>query len=112
MSATMFPIKEIDPITAAFGATNIADLMPKYADIPAEFKHQTNRWNRVFNDWFFSGASNLKVTPKEGVDKTRAMAHIKAVMRSFEPKHEHKEAGVAFLLDQWFSDVSYDKGEK
>ena len=27
---------------------------------------------------------------------------IAAILASFEPKHEHKEAGAAYLLSQWF----------
>jgi hypothetical protein len=37
------------------------------------------------------------------VDTNKALAHIQCIMMSFEPKHEHKTAGVAFLLDEWFS---------
>ena len=46
--------------------------------------------------------------PKEGVDTKKALRHVKAVLGSWEPKHEHKEAGVAFLLNEWFDDVTYE----
>jgi hypothetical protein len=105
----MFPVKEIDPVTAELGANDTRDLMPPYRDIPEDFKNGHTRWNRLFNDWFYVGLANLKLVPKDGVDTKKAITHIRAVMGSFEPKHEHKEAGVAYLLDQWFEDVSYDK---
>jgi hypothetical protein len=31
--------------------------------------------------------------------------HLKAIMGSFQPKHEHKTAGVAYLMSLWFEAV-------
>ena len=42
---------------------------------------------------------------KDGVDNKKAMAAISAILRSFDPKHEHKEAGVAYLFSEWFEEV-------
>jgi hypothetical protein len=36
-----------------------------------------------------------------------AMRHVQYCMRSFEPKHEHKEAGCAYLLSLWFDDIEW-----
>ena len=104
----MYPIQEVDAVSAAF-STTVAHLMPAYLDIPEEFRLGHTKWNRMFSDWFFMGATNIKYTPKPGVESGKAMRHIKAIMGSFEPKHEHKEAAVAYLLSQWFDDVTYDR---
>jgi hypothetical protein len=32
-------------------------------------------------------------------------------MSSWEPKHEHKEAGCAYLLSEFFDDVNYKKAK-
>lgn len=100
----MYEIHELSAAEVAFPAT-VVHLMPKYEDIPKEFKSSSNRWNKLFNKWFFSGLRGATFIPKEGVDKMKALRHISAVMGSFEPSHEHKEAGVAFLLNEWFEDV-------
>ena len=96
----MFPIAEIDAVTAAFPAS-VRDLMPKYEDIPAEFKRGLTPWNKLVSTWFFCGLKSLDLTPKDGVDKDKAIRHVRAVMGSFEPKHEHKEAAVAYLASRW-----------
>ncbi len=58
--------------------------------------------NKLFNKWFFSG---LDETPefKEGVDKDLAqdaMNFAVVLMRSFAPKHEHKEAVCALIFSE------------
>jgi len=106
----MFEIKEVPELEAIFPGA-VKHLMPRWEEIPAEFKeYRGTKWNGVFNDWFYHGAKNVKYKPKPGVDTAKAMRHVRAVMGSFEPKHEHKEAAVAYLLSQWFEDISYEKG--
>ena len=109
----MFPIADISDIDMAFGgAGNMDKLMPPYKDIPAQFKqHNGTQWNRLAGEWFFCGVKNLNLTPREGVDQRKALRHIKTILTSFEPKHEHKEAGVAFLLDQWFSAGTWERAK-
>ena len=89
--------------------TNVRELMPRMEDIPKEFKDRNNgtEWNRLFGDWFYNGLESLDLTPKEGIDKEQALRHIQTVMGSWEPKHEHKEAAVAYLLSLWFTDPKW-----
>lgn len=104
----MFPIKEVTGLDVAFGG-NIELLMPRYEDIPKEFKRCSgNVWVDLVNRWFFSGLKNTEFIPKNTVDKSKALAHIRAIMVSFAPAHEHKAAGCAFLLAEWFEDVKVD----
>jgi len=123
----MFKIQTVLDTKAAF---ELDKFIPEYKDIPKEFIHGHTKWNQLFNDWFFCGINNFKFTLKEGIDCKiegsdkmtveeikdkvikKALLHINAVMRSWEPKHEHKEAGVAFLLNEWFSDVRYEKNKR
>lgn len=93
---------DIDQVTMVFPGS-VRHLMPSYDAIRDEYD-RGNKWsNRLFSDWFYSGITSVDgLVPKEGIDKTRALRHIRAVMSSFEPKHEHKEAAVAYLFDKWF----------
>lgn len=103
----MYPIKDIDNSTFAF-AGSVLSLMPAEDEIPAEFKNLSNKWNRIFNHLYFKNALSVKFSPKAGVDEIKALRQIRAIMRSYEPSHEHKEAAVAFLLSEWFTDVRID----
>jgi hypothetical protein len=98
----MYEIKEVDNISMAFGVGAL-ELMPAYKDIPDAFK-QHSFWSDLVAGWFLAGLENLDLKPKDGVNKNLALRHIKAILGSFEPKHEHKEAGIAFLLSEWFEE--------
>jgi hypothetical protein len=100
--------KDVSDLDIAFGGIN--GLMPAMDSIPKEF-HRGAWSNKLFSDWFYAGLKSLELTPKEGIDKTKAMRHIRAIMGSFEPKHEHKEAAVAYLLDQWFEPGKWERKE-
>lgn len=110
MADKMFPIAEVDNLTLAFPA-HVSNLMPKYDEIPKEFRYGSNKWNKFFNDMFFSGIKNLKLIPREGVNQNKAIRHIRTIAGSFEPQHEHKEAAIAYLMDQWFSDGSWERAK-
>ena len=101
-------IPEVDRASMVFGDIRH---MPKYSEVPDEFKRRHNPYARAVSSWFFSGVSmtgasiiagGVKFTAKEGVNANKALAAIAAVMRSFEPKHEHKEAACAYMLSEWF----------
>lgn len=87
----------------------VLQLMPPYAAIPQEYKRGHNRWCQLQSDWFFCGIQRTSVTPKPGIDPEQAWRHLSAIQRSFAPKHEHKAAAVAYLLNEWFEDVQYIK---
>lgn len=93
---------EISTLDMVF-PTTVRHLMPDYAEI-REVYDRGNKWgNRLFSDWFYSGIKSTDgLIPRDGIDKKKALRHIRAVMGSFEPKHEHKEAACAYLLDKWF----------
>jgi hypothetical protein len=100
-------IPAITDLDVAFGTVKG---LPDMAAIPAEFRRfGGTKWNKLVSDWFFSGLKSLKLATNEGVDKSAALNHIRALMASFEPSHEHKEAGVAYLMSQYFADAEWEK---
>jgi hypothetical protein len=104
------PIPEVTDVDMAFPAH---PPLPAWDDIPEEFKHLNGTpFNRIVSKLFFQGGrlSDFGLTPKEGVDQIKTMRAIKACLGSFEPKQEHKEAGVAFMFSEWF-DLTPPPGE-
>lgn len=103
-----FPIAEFTKIDAAFGPRNVLQYMPAYEDIPDEFKDsRLTKWNRLFAEMFYRGLSDVKLTPKEGIDPEKAWQHLRCIAASWDSKHEHKEAAFAYLCSQWFEDADW-----
>ena len=105
----MRPVPDVTRADVAFGKI---DHMPRYEDVPDEF---CRRGGTPFNDavshWFFSGAKSIpngveiggkQFIAKDGVEAGKALAAIRAILGSWEPKHENKEAACAYLLSEWF----------
>lgn len=114
----LLPIPEMTGADVAFG--NIKHL-PRYHDLPEDFRrHDGNDFCRAISTWFFRGAEvhpngieigGVKFTAKAGIDPNKALAAIRVCMVSWEPKHEHKEAGCAYMLSQWFDRAALAKAE-
>ena len=103
----------VDDITFAF-PVHVKKFMPEYGEIPADFRNLNSigksgpaKWIRFQMDWFGSGFEKLDLAPREGVDPKLAIRHLAIIQKSFEPKHEHKVAAVAYLASLWFEDVVY-----
>ena len=106
----MYAIKDVSEMDMVFGCSAM-ELMPGYDEIPEEFKRGDTKWNKLVTEWFSYGLKKLKITPKDGVDKDKALRHLKTILGSREPKHEHKEAGAAFLMSEWFVDAEWEARE-
>lgn len=91
------PVSDVD---IAFGGKAM-EILPPVSAIPKEFHNYSNEWNRFVSGWFFGGLKRYPV-PREGVDFGLALRNLACVIGSFEPKHEHKEAGAAYLASLWF----------
>lgn len=91
----------VTPLDLAFGG-DIKKLMPEYRNLPEDFRRERDPFSRIVSKWFFSGLNTETLKAKAGIDKTAAFQHLRAIMCSFEPSHEHKIAGVAWLMSQWF----------
>ncbi len=101
-----FSIKEVTDSQLIFGA-GIERLLPAFKDIPPEFKRVgASQWERVADRWFARGLRGVELIPKEGVDVMKALRHLATIMGSYEPKHEHKIAAIAYLMSLWFEDVN------
>jgi hypothetical protein len=101
--------QEVNDIDMVFGG-GCSKLLPEMDEIPDEFtRHKGTKWNVIVCDWFFAGLKGHKYKMKDGVDADMAWRHLSTIMRSFEPAHEHKEAGVAYLMSLWFDEVTYTK---
>ena len=86
----------------AFGHCNVYAMMPPYSEI-RDYDRQGNKGHDLFSEWFYCGLKSVDgLKPREGIDKAKALAHIQSIMRSCEPKHEHKTAGCAYLFEKWF----------
>jgi hypothetical protein len=98
--------QDVSDAEMAFGTTK---LLPKSSEIPEGFDFMgESKWNKLFSDMFFLGLESLDVTPKEGVDSNAALRCIKAHRGSWEPKHEAKEAGVAYMMSVLFEDATWE----
>lgn len=99
-TATPLP-QPVSNVMLAFPA-DVSDLLPDYAGVPEEFKgYGGNPWVKLTEEWFYKGLDGDLIA-KDGVDATAAGRHIAACLGSFQPKHEHKIAGVAYLMSLWF----------
>ena len=106
MSTTMPLPQEVTNLDLAFGARAL-DLMPPMSEIPAEFKNHRNTWVKLQSDWLFHGLDkSATFQPRDGIDGACALRHLAVIQNSFEPKHEHKEAAVAYLASLWFVRVT------
>lgn len=82
--------------------------MPTMEEIPLEFKQFNGTpWNKWQNKWFFFGLAKKDIPePKDGIDLKTAMSHLAAIQDLYAPKHEHKEAAVAYLANLWFKELT------
>lgn len=106
----------VDDVLLAFPA-DVADLMPAMEEIPAEFRSlhastpESTKWLQLQRDWFYRGLKDPKFHCRPDIDGETAYRHLKAIQGSFQPKHEHKQAAVAYLASRWFSEVEYEVEE-
>ncbi|ASN68815.1 hypothetical protein 7AX3_73 [uncultured Caudovirales phage] len=93
---------EVTQLDIAFGGKAMK-ILPAYSSIPSEFKKDSNKWSQLVSKWFFGGLNKSEwPKAKDGINWNLAMLNIQACLSCFEPKHEHKIAGAAYLASQWF----------
>jgi len=107
--------KEVDPVLMAFPADVIGEYLPAWDDLPAEFR---KNWHGgegacslasgIFYGTFSAGGKNFNLkdgkigfVPMDGVDPNMAWRHLQVCLGSYQPKHEHKIAGVGYLISLW-----------
>ncbi len=89
----------VNDVELAFPAVVIGRYLPREDEIPSDIK--SSPWFALANRWFYHGIDGSFVV-KEGVDGAVAARHLKACLGSYQPGHEHKMAGVAYLMSLWF----------
>jgi hypothetical protein len=94
------PPSDITGLDMAFGGRAM-ELLPPFAEIPEEFRRSSNTWVKFQSEWFFQGLVGAEIIPREGIDLGDALKALTAIQASWEPQHEHKEAGVAYLASLW-----------
>ena len=107
--------KEVAALDMGFGPKNLKEYLPAWEEIPQEFKDErveVKKWITLVDDWFFAGLHKIVMIPKVGIDNKVALGHVRAIMASWEPSHEHKTAGVAWLMSLWFDSFDYQKVKK
>lgn len=98
--------KEIDGAMRIFPANVIGKILPPEKVIPEVFwKNYGNPAGDCASEWFFRGLKDAKFYSREGIDPNKATRQLGACLSSFEPSHEHKTAGVAYLFALFFSKV-------
>lgn len=85
---------------------DLGPLLPPVSQIPDEFKGNGGKWVRFAHRWFAEGFPKAGVIRRPDVDAEKAFVHLSTILGSFEPKHEHKMAAVAWLSSLWFADVT------
>lgn len=103
--------QEVSDTEIAFGG-DIEKLLPNMDDIPQEFHdafhNGNNKWVRFVSDIFYGqNGEKWEIDTKDDIDVHLAARHIMAILHSFQPKHEHKIAGCAYLLSQFYNDVNF-----
>ena len=95
----MIKPKKVNGLDVTFGSTSN---LPKLVDIPESFRKGwcTEHWCKIAEDWFFGKLEKLPIVKKE-LDENEVYRALRSILVSFEPSHEHKIAGVGFLLSQW-----------
>jgi len=105
VNSDIFPIKDVTGLDLIAGPKNIREHVPNYDVIPYRFKgHRGNLWVELIQEWFHRGLTDFPYIEKPGINRTKALAHIGTILASFDLKHEHKIAGCAYLLSQWFEE--------
>ena len=102
--------QEVTDLDLAFPA-DLGDLLPPTAVIPADYPHRET-WAALVHTWFYEGldGQNIRMVAAPGVDAQTAGRHLTAVLRSFQPKHEHKMDAAAWLASRWFTHVTDGDG--
>ena len=90
---------DVDSIAAVLPGSIVGTLLPPMSEIPEEFRERRSEWCVIAMRLFFSGGRFPQVKP--GIDADKAGRHLMAVLGSFDPKHEHKEAGAGWLMSMW-----------
>ena len=94
-------IPPMDGISAAFGADESA--YPPKDKMPDDYRRMAAPGCKIASALFFHGGrlSDHGRTPKPGVDSNALNLTLRAMLCSFQPKHEVKIAACGLLIDTY-----------
>lgn len=99
MTYTLTPedVASITDPEAVFGTER---LLPAWESIPAEFK-SGNSYTKLAEAIFYgSSMPSGRIELKAGFEPMALNRAVRAHLQSYGPRHEHKIAGVGFLISQ------------
>jgi hypothetical protein len=93
-------------VDAAFGA-RLSDY-PPMSSVP----DGTRNHEHVASTLFFNGGvlEDYGLNIKPGLDRRQVMIAIRALLCSWDPKHEHKTAVVGWALSEWCDGTPKSRG--
>jgi len=95
--------KTVPDVQFAFPANIIGTLIPEWDDLPDEFRNRTSGYEELAGHACFNNVEFRSDFLLEGIDIELANRQLNAIIRSFQPKHQHKEAAIAYLLSLWLT---------
>lgn len=90
--------EDVASVTDAELAFGTIRLLPKEEDIPKQF-WDGNFYTKLASAIFYNTElPSGRIVFNEGFNKDSIVKAVRAHLRSFEPHHEHKIAGVGYLI--------------
>lgn len=91
-------VEQIASVTDAELAFSTDKLLPEWEQIPDEFK-RGNVYTKLVEALMFNRPlPNTQMVLNEGVTSENLNRCVRAHLQSFGPKHEHKIAGVGYMI--------------
>ena len=75
-------------------------LLPDWDDVPTEFRNGNVYTELAENLQFGRPLPDMEIRLNPGVDAAKLNRVVRAHLDSYGPKHEHKIAGVGFMISQ------------
>lgn len=95
----MMPVPLVSPHDVNFGR---GDYLPERPAIPADFFCVENPYNKLLRRWFGGGIRMSEIMPRMGINQCDGILAIKALLNYNHAPREHRIAGGAYLMSQWF----------
>jgi len=106
-------IREVTDADLAFPAEAIDHFLPPYDYIPEKFKDRMHPYRQLVETMWGGGLpEDSEWDTRDGIDGDKAFRQIRACMGSYQPSHQHKEAGVAYLIDNFFKSVRFPSDDQ
>ncbi len=91
---------DLASVTDPEAAFSTERLLPSWEDIPEEFR-RGNLYTKLAEAIFYGWELPVcEIEMKEGFEPQELNRAVRAHLQSFGPKHEHKIAGVGFMIAQ------------